>query len=182
MGARFGVVCLGVLALCACARFDGADLAVHYYRFDRDYDGWNVWVWPAHPVGEAVSLAFGAPDADGFVTARTRGLRRVKEFGMIVRKSEGGNDWADKDTPLDRFSGGGEVWLVEGDAAVYHEKPDVSRLPVRFAVADAADSVVVYLFRPPAGEVDAGRFVVCEEGRPLDGQAVRAAPDVVAFP
>jgi len=63
-------------------------LTIHYYRYVGDYSGWNVWVWPSDPNGDGTGHEFGAPDRDGFVTARVvlPAAAEVKEFGMIIRK------------------------------------------------------------------------------------------------
>jgi pullulanase len=127
-----------------------------------------MWIWLAGKEGSG--YAFGAPDAEGFVSVDIVFPEITGEIGMIVRKSETGNDWADKDTGQDRFTDAREVWLVQGDPAVYTQKPDLSELPIIFAVADSADTVTVYLPKKPD---DYSSFAVYEGERKLSGRAAK---------
>ncbi|MDR2070168.1 MAG: type I pullulanase [Treponema sp.] len=89
---------------------------------------------------------------------------------MIVRRSEPGNDWAEKDISQDRFTGADEVWLVQDDPAVYTEKPAIPPPPITFAVADSADTVTVTLPKPAE---DYGVFALYAEGGKLAGKAAK---------
>ncbi|MDR3166984.1 MAG: type I pullulanase, partial [Treponema sp.] len=147
---------------------DSAALIIHYYRYGGDYAGWNLWVWPAD--GEGRDYAFGSKDGEGYVSARILRSEPGKEYGMIVRRSEEGNDWAEKDTPQDRFTGADEVWLLQSDPAVYTQKPDIPPAPIIFATADSPDTVTALLPQPPE---DYGAFAVYERDRKLPGKAVK---------
>ncbi|MDR3114824.1 MAG: hypothetical protein LBU25_04825, partial [Treponema sp.] len=154
-----------LLALLLLGCFSGrgghedAALAIHYYRYTADYSGWNVWVWPADPPGEGKSFAFGAPDAEGFVSAYIDLPQSVKEFGMIIRKSDQRGDWAERDGEADRFSTEKEVWMLQNDPAVYTEKPETGKPPIVFAAADREDRVTLTLLTEPE---DYGVFSVYE--------------------
>ena len=125
-------------------------LTVHYYRYDADYEGWNVWAWPAEPPGNGMGFAFDLdnPDADGFVTARIyftgEYLRNVEEIGVIIRKSTENNEWAQKDGHADRFTRDKEIWLVQTDQEVYTEKPHIMEPPVFFSAAYNSDLDAYY--------------------------------------
>jgi pullulanase len=86
---------------------------------------------------------------------------------MIVRKSEDGNEWVEQDGNNDRFTGEKEVGLVQGDPAVYTEKPEITDPPITFAVADSADKVLVYLLKKPP---DYSSFAVYRGGQKLAGK------------
>ncbi|MDR0876666.1 MAG: type I pullulanase, partial [Treponema sp.] len=156
-------------------------LIVHYYRYMGDYSGWNVWVWPANVSaeggdngsGEAKSFSFDTNkrDAEGFVTAHVIMPDTFKEFGMIIRKSENGNDWAEKDGNDDRFTAEKEVWLKQNDPAIYTAKPETAEPPILFAVADDPKMVSVTLLKEPA---DYSVFAVYEGGRRLAGTSQKA--------
>jgi pullulanase len=103
----------------------GNTFVLHYYRFDKNYDGWNVWCWPAEPNDEGEAYEFGPVDAEGYVTCTVSLPGYVTEYGYIVRKSEPGNDWAAKDTADDRFTHAREVWVIQDNPAVYTSKPNV---------------------------------------------------------
>ncbi|MDR2743420.1 MAG: type I pullulanase [Treponema sp.] len=156
----------------------GSSLTIHYYRFDGNYAGWNAWVWPADPPGGGKSCEFGSPDEDGFVTARVVLPEKTGEFGMIIRRSEeNGDEWAEKDTDSDRFTDPGDVWIVQGDPAVYAEKPETGEPPILFAMADSADTVTVRFLKAPE---DFGVFAVYEDDKKLAGSSVRGTTDTQA--
>ncbi|MDR1787544.1 MAG: type I pullulanase [Treponema sp.] len=168
-------------ALFAVAAFScgGArTLTVHYYRYMADYEGWNLWVWPLGPRGEGRAFPFDTahPDGAGFVSARVTLPEGTKPdergIGMILRRSEGGNEWAEKDGQNDRWTTAKEVWLVQRDEAVYTERPAPGEPPIAFAVADSADTVTVTLLE--ACE-DAGAFAVYDGERRLAGSAALVA-------
>ena len=168
------VICIFVILSCAgqSAKNLQPALTVHYYRYDGNYSGWNVWAWPLEPQGEAGVFQFDLenPDEDGFVTAHVffseENLKIVKEIGVIIRKSEKDNEWAGKDGQNDRFTGNKEIWLVQNDPAVYTEKPVIAEPPILFAAADSSDTVIISLLKEPA---DYGDFSVYLEGRKIPG-------------
>jgi pullulanase len=168
---RAGAFVPAVLALiCAAAcveapAAEGAFLTIHYYRYEGDYAGWNLWVWPEG--GEGAAYSFGPRDGEGYVSSRITKDGGEKEYGMILRRSETGNDWAEKDSPQDRFTGEEEVWLLQDDPAVYTEKPDIPPAPITFAVADSADKVAIALPKPVE---DCGVFALYEGDRKLAGK------------
>jgi pullulanase len=179
---HFRLAFLSLTALLfSCARPvpEAADsLTIHYYRFDGNYTGWNVWVWPADPPGDGKGYEFDGRDKDGFVTARIALSEKTEEFGMIIRRSEkNGGEWAEKDTDHDRFTGPGEVWMVQGDPAVYAEKPEISEPPILSAIADSPDAVTVRFLKAPK---DFGVFAVYEDGRKLAGSSSRGMADTHA--
>jgi len=161
----------------SCARQAPGDeptLTVHYYRYDGNYKGWNVWAWPAEPAGDGQGFDLGNQDADGFVSARIvfPGSKSIRETGMIIRRSEHSNEWAEKDGSSDRFTSEKEVWLLQNDPTVYTEKPAVSKPPMLFAAADSSGTVKIAL---PAEPGDYSSFAVYEGGRKLKGVSEKAA-------
>ena len=159
-------------------------MIVHYYRYGGDYEGWNVWVWLAGSSGgDAGGFMFEKSEpGDGFMTARiffpaesaakAAGANNNKEFGVIIRRSEHGNDWAEKDIAHDRFTGEKEIWLVQGDPAVYESKPNIADPPILFAAADSSDAVMLAL---PVELSDYSVFAVYENGRRLEGKSEQAS-------
>jgi len=146
-------------------------LTVHYYRYNGDYEGWNVWAWPLEPPGDGTSAAFDGehPDEDGFVSAKIffpAGKQKIRELGVIARKSTNDNEWAYKDGQNDRFTVEKEIWLVQNDPVMYNEKPKISGPPILFAVADSPDAVMLTLAKEPD---DYGVFAVYQNGRKISG-------------
>lgn len=120
--------------------FNEIDLTVHYFRYDGDYEGWNLWVWPENGNGHPVD--FTGEDSFGKVAQVTlSGLDSVKQLGMIVRKGTDGNDWADREFG-DRFitkikeDGSVEIWLVQGEEGIYYDPNHIDQTPriVRAAI------------------------------------------------
>ncbi|MDR0784935.1 MAG: type I pullulanase [Treponema sp.] len=150
---------------------DKRAVAVHYYRYRGDYDGWNLWVWTGD-VGKAV--AFATPNTDGFATASVE----YAEFGMLVRRSERGNDWAEKDGDRDRFikrNENREVWILQNDDTIYLEKPEIPGPAILFAVADAPNAVTLTLIKAPDDYENFGVFD--GGGAKLNGKSERGGRD-----
>lgn len=109
----------------------GVEVVVHYHRFDGNYSGWNLWVWPHLPNSlEGKSYTFSSKDDFG-MTASFELSDEVERAGIIVRL----NEWQEKDVGIDRFfdttnAEGTDnvvhVWLMQGVEQVFTEKPDTS--------------------------------------------------------
>lgn len=116
--------------------FAELELVFHYYRYDGDYEGWNLWIWGDQEPGR--SLEFGAEDDYGYV-ARTilRQQTDGGELGFLLRRSILGNAWSSKDGVRDRYlpfyrtdqGGKLEIWLMQEDARIYYQASDVERQP-----------------------------------------------------
>ncbi|MDR2701598.1 MAG: type I pullulanase [Spirochaetaceae bacterium] len=151
---------------------------MHYYRYNGDFEGWNVWAWPAEPPGNGQGYDFdsGNIDVDGFVSARIffpgKTTNSIGKIGMIIRRSGASNDWAEKDVNSDRFTGEKEVWLVQNDPVIYTEKPPIAKPPIFFAAAESSGTVSITL---SANTDDYGSFAVYEGERKLSGVSAKAA-------
>ncbi len=104
-------------------------LIVHYHRYDNNYAGWNLWIWPHKPVSlPGAAYQFSAKDNYG-PYAIIKFDKEYTALGFIVRL----DDWKAKDVSEDRFvnipkGGVAEIWLVEGQSSWYTdpEKADIS--------------------------------------------------------
>lgn len=107
-------------------------LIVHYHRFDPNYSGWQLWLWPNEPTpGDGANFNFNGDDAFGkymeldLVGSSLEGATRV---GVIVKTSA----W-DKDVAIDRFIdltnpnelGEVHVYLVSGDPTIYYSSAGI---------------------------------------------------------
>ena len=90
-------------------------LVVHYQREDRNYEGWNLWVWEDNKVGK--EIRFSTEDDFGKI-AVYQTENELQEFGFLIRL----NDWEKKDVDLDRkvepVDGVAEIWLISGQEEV----------------------------------------------------------------
>lgn len=114
---------------------DRVQLTVNYYRYDGEYDGWNLWLWPQGQEGRGVSFE---QSTDGVVAKATfENLQDLSSIGIIVRKSTPSNNWAAKDVEQDRFiplfrsdrEGNIEVWMMQNDPIIYYRASDLDRSP-----------------------------------------------------
>lgn len=118
-------------------------LIIHYYRYNEDYQGWNLWIWPVEPVGaEGKAYEFTSKDDFG-VKAVVELPGKVTKVGIIVRKG----NWEAKDVAFDRFisgiNGSKEVWLIEGEEQIYTSQPQ--KTPKMTAFVDGLNTIVVKL-------------------------------------
>lgn len=155
-------------------------MTVHYYRYDNNYEGWNLWVWPNKKDGKA--FQFTETDFYGKVAKFTlTGAKDADSVGLIVRKSVSGNDWAEKefgDRVIKKFKEDGsiEVWLLQADEGVYFSDSDVDRSP-RFLSAKIDEMNIINIetnapfeFKGQGSE----GFVVKSGNNPLEIKTVKA--------
>lgn len=104
------------------------EITLHYVRYDEKYDGWNVWTWLPGADGSSRELVGGS------ATWTMDSDKPIDKVGIILRRSEGTNDWAEKNTEGDLFitkfeDGKAEVWIAQGNPTVYYSKEDVPAEP-----------------------------------------------------
>lgn len=126
-------------------------LIIHYHRFDNNYSGWNLWLWPYAPsnlAGNAYS--FTGTDSFGAVaTVEVPG--NDTQVGIIVRQG----NWVAKDVNQNLYinvsHGEAQVWLVSGVPTVYYSQAaaDQAIVPsITAAFLDGAHTVVASLNAP----------------------------------
>jgi pullulanase len=131
----------------AAGTHDEVKLTIHYYRYDKNYEGWNLWVWPSGKEGAAYK--FTGEDAFGKVATFTvPNMSASDKVGFIVRYSKpGGDEWADREFG-DRFitdikeDGTAEIWVVQGQQQFYYDPADADLSPrVTRAVIDDINKI-----------------------------------------
>ncbi|WBW98636.1 type I pullulanase [Oceanirhabdus sp. W0125-5] len=150
------------------------EVTVHYHRFDNNYDGWNLWMWPDGKGG--ATYEFSEEDEYGKIArikvSETEGVNKI---GFITRFSTGDNEWASKEFG-DRFitkfteDGKAEVWLVQGNEGVYYDVNDVDLNPKFIsATLDSLKEINVEanIDFPFNYEGNEG-FIVKSNGKPLE--------------
>ncbi|KRQ87397.1 Pullulanase precursor [Caloramator mitchellensis] len=108
-------------------------VTVHYYRYDGNYTGWNLWVWPFGKQGSGYK--FTSEDKFGKVaTFYVEGTEGVDKIGIITRRSTDDNQWAEKEFG-DRFitkfnqDGSAEIWLAQGDERIHYSPSEIDLSP-----------------------------------------------------
>ena len=165
----------------------------HYFRFQADYQGWNLWVWQNEPVsGEGRSFQFVDDDTlapyqfDGKVSkiSLEGSLLGATRIGFIVRL----NDWAAKDVDNDRFvnlpatsaDGIAHLYLVQGEVTVGIGPNDPlgpSKNPkFNFAYFTALDMIYYTLTKPIAGN----QLAILANDTPLTPASVNPATDLLS--
>ncbi len=113
--------------------FEKVKVTLHYFRYDGNYDGWNLWSWPDGKDGKRVD--FTAEDDFGKVAEfELEDPEGMKKAGFIIRKSTKENEWASKEFG-DRFitefdeQGNAEVWVVQGTERIYYNPAYIDTKP-----------------------------------------------------
>jgi pullulanase len=114
---------------------------VHYVRSDSDYAGWNAYLW-RNTLTNDKEVSAGGFNFQGTCTGCTNGLDSYGAFvsvpvdatkdydniGVIIR-SQPSWEGAEREPGGDRFieisDGIGEIWLVQGETAVYTSQPSL---------------------------------------------------------
>ncbi|MGC8708593.1 MAG: pullulanase-associated domain-containing protein, partial [Athalassotoga sp.] len=125
-------------------------LIIHYHRYDGNYSGWNLWVWPYRPESLAgAAYQFTGEDSYG-PYAIIKFDQKYTQLGFIVRL----NDWQAKDVSEDRHvvipsSGVAEIWVLEGQYEWYTNPNDVDISPRAMgAFLNSLNKVDLYLTNP----------------------------------
>lgn len=101
---------------------------VHYFRFDGNYDNWNIMSWANGQEGKEFSFD-GEDDYGKVCTMTYKNLENAYDIGFIIKKGQG----EDKDLDVDRYlnlayaddNGVIDIYLIQGDDKIYHNKKDV---------------------------------------------------------
>ena len=79
---------------------DGSCVYLHYYRFQGDYNNWDVWGWGEGLDGHAFKFVEDSGELSyGGMVAQINTTVDMKKVGFIVRRG----DWAEKDVASDRY-------------------------------------------------------------------------------
>ena len=109
------------------------DVKVHYHRPDGQYAPWGLHVWQINDGGQFIAdypgVTFPQPlTPAGFddygavfqIEASKLTAATVAGFGFIVHQGDTKDPDGDR---LWRFRDGGELWLMSGDATIFHANP-----------------------------------------------------------
>ncbi|KAF2956020.1 type I pullulanase [Marinitoga sp. 38H-ov] len=144
-------------------------LILHYHRFDNNYNGWNLWVWPHKPESlEGHAYNFTGKDEFGPYAIIVLNEKH-SELGYIVRL----NEWQAKDVSKDRFvkipdTGVAEIWVVTSVEEPYTKAEDIDISPrILSAIMDSSTEIKLYLTTPFDINDWKGKVHVFSEGKEL---------------
>lgn len=142
--------------------FEELDLIVHYYRYDDDYEGWDLWLWQGDK--EGIPLKFSDEDGYGKIARTTFSqITDGGELGFIIRWGNEEDPWQRKDFSRERFvpfyrsddKGKLEIWLMQDDPKIYYKESDVKTEPyLEQVLLDDLDSIRVYTYLPVSADLD----------------------------
>lgn len=111
--------------------FDKVNLRAHYGRFDENYIGWDLWMWPKD--GEGAAYKFNGEDGYGKLANYTfNNMKGKSSVGVIVRQNEwngarepGGDRYinlayADKNGNIDSY-------LLQDEPKIFYDINKVDR-------------------------------------------------------
>lgn len=114
--------------------YENINLNIHYKRSQKDYDNWNLWTWLDGADGEKVE--FTSENSCGKVATKVyKNLVNDTKLGFIVKRTEGDNEWAEKDVENNRFidlrhvssDGTLDIYLSQGKEAFSYHSALVSK-------------------------------------------------------
>src|SRR5271154_4919748 len=120
---------------------------VHYFRLNGDYNDWTLWTWNAvdHEKIKEINKEVmpSVKDADGLkFNVRMGDYGGATSIGILPKY----RNWETKEAP-DRIyftTMGNEVWIIQGDPHLYHEKPDL-RPNIQAAFLDSTTQITLAL-------------------------------------
>ncbi len=161
------------------------ELIIHYHRFDGNYEGWNMWIWPNGQNGAAYE--FSEEDEFGKVArVMLEDIADIEEIGFIVRKGE----WEAKDVDSDRFvptsqideEGNLEFYLIQGSESIYFDENEIDLSP-KFLAASFIDEKTLKLTSSKPIEVAQMRTdfsIADQKGNAIEPAAISAGGGAMA--
>lgn len=117
---------------------------LHYFSQDKNYEGWNNWVFKGENPGYKVDFT---GDSDlGKAAAVTLGSK------VIVRKHHGGNDWAEQTKAYTLPDNEKNTYIIKDDNELYTSLKDAYLAAgprVRAAMMDSESEIRAYLTETP---------------------------------
>ena len=118
---------LFTLATSSLVKATDGNLYIHYFRYDKNFSGWHVWLWPEGGAGAWLEL--DQTDEYGVYGVKPLSEIGASKAGFIVAKGE----WTAKDPDGDRYAdltqvdanGDVHVYCVTGTADFYYERDAV---------------------------------------------------------
>ncbi|MDU4117877.1 MAG: type I pullulanase [Clostridium perfringens] len=153
---------------------------INYYRFDGNYDNWNLWLWQTG--GEGKGYDFNKKDEaeKGF----TRAVYKFPsdKLNFLIRKG----NWEDKDVGHDRTievknGNNVEVWLIQGDENIYYDKKDVDTSPklISALMDSKTDLLVTSAGNIEDSELDSFKLIDKTDNKEIKTSAIKVSDNKV---
>lgn len=117
--------------------YENLTVNIHYKRNKKDYDNWNLWTWLEAVEGaEGEKVEFTSEDSYGKVATKVyENLVNDNKVGFIVKRTEGDNEWAEKDVDSNRFidlrhvanDGTLDIYVGQGKETFSYHSPVASK-------------------------------------------------------
>lgn len=117
--------------------YENLTVNIHYKRNKKDYDNWNLWTWLEAVEGaEGEKVEFTSEDSYGKVATKVyENLVNDNKVGFIVKRTEGDNEWAEKDVDSNRFidlrhvanDGTLDIYVGQGKGTFSYHSPVASK-------------------------------------------------------
>ena len=121
-------------------------VTVHYYRYDEQYEGWSLWIWPEG--GQGTACPFDGRDRFGRKASLSLPVKpETGRIGLLLRYSSEQAEWAGREYGERYFdlkdactpdSGHAELWLVQGREELFF-RPEHAEGVLRQASARMMD-------------------------------------------
>ena len=144
-------------------------IKIHYSRYNKDYDGWNIWLWEKDRLSsekEGREYYFTGEDDYGkyaeFYKGKSEGLTQL---GIIIKR----NNWEKRDIYINRYidvtrlneKGELEVFLLQDEENIVYKREDVDASPkILKSYIDGSNRICAVLNYAIEGEVSINDFKV----------------------
>lgn len=157
-------------------------LRIHYYRYDQDYTGWDLWLWEKGKDGSAHMFQYqeainGETDKIAKVAEIDVSCFKSDQAGIIVRR--GG--WHDRDLHMDRYfkvdeaarTSVSDVYIIQDTAEIFYSEHELCLTPgLETAVFENFREIHIKLQAPSKVPHEVEPFRVLENGMEVPIRAV----------
>lgn len=149
-------------------------LRIHYYRYDQDYTGWDIWLWEMGHEGSLYSFKYQErlnqePGKIAMVAEIDVSSFKSDRAGIILRR--GG--WHERDLHIDRYfhiseearTGTADIYVVQDTIEIMYSEEDLCLTPgFETAVFQNFREIYVKLQAPATAPLSQEPFKVLENG------------------
>lgn len=157
-------------------------LRIHYYRYDQDYTGWDLWLWEKGREGSAHMFQYQeAINGDNGKLVKVAEVDvsafACDQAGIIIRR--GG--WHERDLHVDRYfrveqaarTGIADIYIAQDTVDVFYSEHELCLTPgTESAIFENFREIYIKLQAPARFDNDREPFKVMEDGLEVPIRAV----------